>query len=128
LIKPEAASSQPVAGSSRPEAVFVLLLLQAMTWAIAGISAIPFAFGGEVSMLGLGLASLLLALGTCLIAIGILWRRRWARRLAMALECVTILGALALLALPIGANHGLVAWLTNVGLPVAVIVLLRKAF
>jgi hypothetical protein len=121
LIKPEAASS-------RPEAVFVLLLLQAMFWALAGLSAIPFALAGEISMLGLGLASLLLALGTCLVALGVLWRRRWARRVAIGLEILSLLGALILLALPIGAEHGPVAWLVNVGLPVALIALLRKAF
>jgi hypothetical protein len=38
-----------------------------------------------------------------------------------------VAGALLRLALPIGANHGLVAWLANVGLPVAVIALLLKA-
>jgi hypothetical protein len=119
LIKAEATSS-------RPEAAFVLLLLQALFWAIAGISAIPFALGGERSMLGLGLASLLLALGTCLVAIAIVWRRPWARRVAIALECLSLLGAFLLLALPIGANHGLVSWLVNVGLPVAVIALLRR--
>jgi CheY-like chemotaxis protein len=31
-----------------------------------------------------------------------------------------------LLVVPIGANHGPVAWMTNVALPIALIVLLRK--
>jgi hypothetical protein len=112
--------------SSRPEAAFVLLLIQALLWTIAGISAIPFAIAGEVFMLGLGLASLLLALATLLVAIGILWRRSRARRWAMRLEIACLAGSLLLLALPIGANHGPVAWMTNVALPVALIVLLRK--
>jgi hypothetical protein len=112
--------------SSRPEAAFVLLLMQALLWTIAGISAIPFAIAGEVFMIGLGLASLLLALATCLLAIGILWRRNRARRWAMRLEIACLAGSLLLLALPIGANHGPVAWMTNVALPVALIVLLRK--
>jgi hypothetical protein len=122
LIAPDA-----VAGSSsRPEAAFVLLLMQSLLWTVAGISALPFALAGEVFMVGLGLASLLLALATCLLAIGILWRRNRARRWAMRLEIACLVGSLLLLAVPIGANHGPVAWMTNVGLPVALIVLLRK--
>jgi hypothetical protein len=112
--------------SSRPEAVFVLLLLQALFWMAAGISAIPFAIGGELFMLALGMASLLLALGTCLLGIGVLWRRRWARRLVMGLEALCLVGSLVLLVLPLGANHGLVSLMVNLGLPAAVIVLLRK--
>jgi hypothetical protein len=115
-----------IESSSRPEAAFVLLLIQALLWTIAGISAIPFAIAGEVFMLGLGLASLLLALATLLVAIGILWRRNRARRWAMRLEIACLAGSLLLLALPLGANHGPVAWMTNVALPVALIVLLRK--
>lgn len=112
--------------SSRPEVVFVLLLMQSMFWAIAGISAMPFALAGEVFMLGLGIASLLLALATCLLAIGVLWRRRRARRWVMALEIACLVGSLLLFLLPIGANHGPVALLTNLVLPIAVVVLLRK--
>jgi hypothetical protein len=97
-----------------------------MLWAVAGISALPFALAGEIFMLGLGVASLLLALTTCLLGIGIVWRRRRARRWAMRLEVVCLAGSLLLFAVPIGANHGPVAWMTNVLLPVAVIVLLRK--
>jgi hypothetical protein len=112
--------------SSRPEAAFVLLLMQAMFWTIAGLSAIPFALAGEFFMLGFGFASLLLALGTSLLAIGILWRRRRARRCVMALEIICLIGSGILLVLPIGANHGPVALLTNVALPIAVLVLLRN--
>jgi hypothetical protein len=112
--------------SSRPEAVFVLLLMQSMLWTVAGLSAIPFALAGEVFMLGLGLASLLIALATCLLAIGVVWRRRRARRWVFALEITCAVGSLILLLLPIGANHGPVALMTNLALPVAVILLLRK--
>ena len=113
-------------GSSRPEAAFVLLVVQAVLWTVAGISAIPFAFAGEVFMLGLGIASLLLSLATTLVAIGIVWRRKRARKWAMRLEIACLVGSLLLMVAPIGANHGPVAWMTNVLLPVAVIVLLRK--
>jgi hypothetical protein len=122
LIAPNALASS----SSRPEAAFVLLLMQSLLWAIAGISAMPFALAGEVFMVGLGLASLLLALTTCLLGIGILWRRNRARRWALLLEIACLAGSLLLLAVPIGANHGPVAWMTNVALPIGLIVLLRK--
>ena len=112
--------------SSRPEAAFVLLVMQSMLWAIAGISAIPFALAGEVFMLGLGVASLVFALVTCLLAIGVLWRRRRARRWVMALEIACVIGSLLLMLLPIGANHGPVALMTNLALPVAVFLILRK--
>ena len=120
------APDRTAASSSRPEAAFVLLLIQALLWTIAGVSALAFAIAGEVYMLGLGLASLLLALATCLLAIGILWRRSRARRWAMRLEIACLAESLLLLAVPVGANHGPVAWMTNVVLPVALIVLLRK--
>jgi hypothetical protein len=110
--------------SSRPEAVFVLLLLQSIFWMVAGLSALPFALGGEIHMIGLGLVSLLLALFVCLVGIGILWRRRWARRTALVLEILCVVGSALELLLPIGANRGPVALLVNVALPVAVIGLL----
>jgi hypothetical protein len=119
LIRPEAASS-------RLEAAFVLLLLQSLSWLIAGISAAPLFFAGEVHMAGLALASMLLALGTCLVALGVLWRRRWARGWAMGIEIVCLFGAAVLIALPIGFNRGPVSLLVNVVLPVAVILLVRK--
>jgi uncharacterized membrane protein YhaH (DUF805 family) len=100
--------------------------MQALLWTVAGISALPFAIAGEVFMLGLGLASLLLALATLLLAIGILWRRNRARRWAMRLEIACLAGSLLLLLVPIGANHGPVSWMSNVALPIALIVLLRK--
>jgi hypothetical protein len=110
--------------TSRPEAVFVLLLLQSIFWMVAGLSALPFALGGEFHMIGLGLVSLLLALFVCLTGIGILWRRRWARRTALVLEVLCLVGSALLLLLPIGANRGPVSLLVNVALPVAVIWLL----
>jgi len=111
--------------TSRPEAAFVLLLMQATFWAIAGLSAFPFVLGGELFMAALGLVSLGLAAFAALLAVGLLKRRTRSRRWAMRLEITCLLGSLLLLALPIGANHGPVSLLTNVGLPLAVIVLLR---
>jgi hypothetical protein len=112
--------------TSRPEAAFVLLLMQSLTWLIAGISAVPFALAGEIYMAVLALATLLLALATCLCGVGVLWRRRRARAFAIALEVVCLLGTAVLMLLPIGFNHGLVSILVNAVAPLAVIVLLRK--
>ena len=114
----------PEPTTSGPEAVFVLLLLQAILWMVAGLSALPFALAGEVHMIGLGLATLLLALFVCLMGIGVLWRRRWARRAALVVEVICLLGAALTLLPPLGANRGPVALLVDVALPVAVIWLL----
>ncbi|TMC80358.1 MAG: hypothetical protein E6J06_14820 [Chloroflexi bacterium] len=112
--------------SSRPEAAFVLLLMQSIFWLIAGVSAAPFALAGEIFMAGLALATLLLALGTCICAIAVLWRRRWARVVVIALEVTCLFGSAVLLLIPLGFNRGLVSILVNVAVPVAVLVLLRK--
>jgi hypothetical protein len=111
--------------TSRPEAAFVLLLMQSTFWIAAGVSAFPFALAGEISMAVLGAASLLLAAVACLIAIGLVRRRHWSRRWAIALETVCLGSAALQLAVPIGANHGPVSLMVNIALPVAVIVLLR---
>jgi hypothetical protein len=111
--------------SSRPEAAFVLLVLQATFWAGAGISAFPFVLGGEVFMAGLGAASLLLATAACALAVGIVRRRRRARRWALVLEWACLAGSLLMLVLPIGANRGPVSILTNVVLPLTLVLLLR---
>jgi len=110
--------------TSRPEAAYVLLLLQAIFWMVAGLSALPFALGGELHIFGLGLATMVLALLLCLVGIGVMWRRLWARRVAIWLEAVCLAGSALLFLLPIGANHGPVALMTNVLLPAAVIWLL----
>jgi hypothetical protein len=111
--------------TSRPEGAFVLLIMQATFWVAAGISAFPFVLAGEAFMAGLGAASLLLACFACLLAIGLIRRGRRARRWAIALETVCLVGSLLLLAVPLGANRGPVSLLVNVVLPLVVIVLLR---
>lgn len=115
-----------VESSARPEAVFVLLLMQSLFWLMAGISAVPFALAGEVFMTPLAVATMLLALLTCLVGIGVLWRRRWARGLAIAIEAVCLFGSAVLLLIPLGFNRGPVSLMVNVLLPVAVILLVRK--
>jgi hypothetical protein len=111
--------------TSRPEAAFVLLVLQATFWVAAGVSALPFVLGGEVHMLALGFASMAFGGATIWMAIGIVRRRRWARRATLIIEWVTLIASLLMLAVPLGANRGPVTLLVNVALPLAVIVLLR---
>jgi hypothetical protein len=110
--------------TSRPEGAFVLLLLQAIFWGVAGLSALPFGLAGELHMAALGLVTLMFALVTCLVGIGVLWRRRWARRVALTLEVLCVIGSALQLLLPIGANRGPVALLVDVALPVAAVWLL----
>ena len=119
--------------TSRPEGAFVLLLLQTIFWVVAGLSALPFGLAGELHMAVLGLVTLMFALVTCLIGIGVLWRRQWARRVALTLEILCLIGSALQLLVPIGANRGPVALLVGVALPLAVVWLLwgkktRSAF
>jgi hypothetical protein len=102
------------------------MLMQSLFWLIAGISAAPFALAGETSMAFLALATLLLALGTCLTGLGVLWRRRWARAIAIALEVVCLGGTAVLMLAPIGFNKGLVSVVVSAVVPIAVIILLRR--
>ena len=111
--------------SSRPEAAFVLLLMQSTFWLTAGISAFPFVLAGEFWMLALGFASFVLAVAGYLLAIGLVRRSRRSRRIVLALEVICLLGSALLLAVPIGTNRGIVSLMVNIALPVAVIVLLR---
>ena len=104
----------------------MLMLLQGVFWLIAGISALPFAVAGERFMAALGLATIMLALATFLLGVGILRRSPRARALTIALEVISLFGTGVLVLLPIGFNHGLVSLLVNAALPLAVIVLLRK--
>jgi len=119
--------------SSRPEMAAVLLLVQASVWALSAVAALPFVLGGEVGMLLL--AALTGALVACalLLAVGLASRRRWARGWTIALEWTCLAGSALLMVLPIGSPHGLVALLVDLGLPVALLVLLmgrrgRRAF
>lgn len=102
----------------------VLLLVQASTWVLSGLSALPFSLGGEPGMLILAAVTAALVAFTLLLAAGLASRRRWARGWTIALEWMCLAGSLLLLLLPIGAPHGLVALLVNVGLPATLLVLL----
>lgn len=111
--------------TSRPEAAFVLLLMQATFWLLAGVSALPFVLGGEPYMLllaGFSFALAALAVGS---GIALVRRRRWSRRAVLILEWMCLAGSLLQLALPIGANRGPVSLLVNLVLPASVILLLR---
>jgi len=111
--------------TSRPEAAFVLLLMQSTFWIIAGISAFPFALAGEYLMAVLGAASFVVAAFACVAAAALVRRSHWSRRWALAFEAVCLAGSALLLAVPIGANRGPVSWMVNILLPLTVVALLR---
>jgi hypothetical protein len=110
--------------TSRPEAAFVLLLMQATFWTAAGVSGLPFVLGGEVFMLALAAASFVLSASAIAMAVGVVRRSLGARRWTLGLESVCLGGAVFQQLLPIGANHGPVALLVNIVLPFAIILLL----
>jgi len=112
--------------TSRPEAAFVLMLMQATFWCAAALSALPFVLGGEVFMPALSVATFGLAAAAVALAIGLVYRRPGARRWALVLESLCLAGGLAQQLLPIGANHGSVALLVNLALPAAVVALLAR--
>lgn len=114
--------------TSRPEAAFVLLLMQATFWFIAGVSALPFVLGGEVFMLALATLSLSLAAFAVAAAIYLVRRRRWARRAVLVLEWICVAGTLLLFVIPLGANRGPVSVMTNLLLPVAVLLLITPPY
>ncbi len=111
--------------TSRPEAAFVFLLMQATFWFLAGISALPFVLGGEVYMLLLATFSFALAGFTVWSGMAVVRRQTWARRAVLVLEWICLIGSALMFLLPIGANRGPVSLLVGVVLPVAVILLLR---
>jgi hypothetical protein len=114
-----------MSATSRPEAAFVLLLMQATFWFLAGVSALPFVLGGEVYMLLLAAFSFALAGFVVWSGMEVVWRRRWARRAVLVLEWICLIGSTLMLTLPIGANRGPVSLLVGIVLPVTVILLLR---
>src|SRR5256714_4019159 len=90
--------------TSRPEAAFVLLLMQATFWFLAGISALPFVLGGEIYMLLLGALSLALAGFTVWVGMEVVWRRRWARPTVLVLGWICLIGSPMILGLPTGRS------------------------
>jgi hypothetical protein len=111
--------------SGRPEAAFVLLLMQSTFWFAAGLSAFPFALAGETWMAALGIASWVLASAGCLLAAGVVRRSRRARRWTLVVEWACLAGSTLLLVVPIGANRGPVSLMVNLALPLTVVALLR---
>ena len=103
---------------------FVVLLLQACTWALAAVSALPFGLGGEAVMAALAVPTMGAVALALLFGGGLVARRGWARRWTIALEWTCLAGSLLLFLLPIGTPRGLVALVVNLGLPVAVLWLL----
>ena len=110
------------------DVLVVLLLLQSAVTLLSAVGLLVLAAvtgtPGALGMVGLVAAGPIMLLT---IAVGVARRRPWARRGAVIVECVTLLGVnigLLLDRLPqVNTDLGLAGLLTNVGLPVLVIVL-----
>ena len=107
----------------RAELASVLVVLQACFSIVAGLVALPFAIVEPgfraLALLTIGVASAMLWLAGQLRH-----QRRWARRLLIALESMSLLMSLLLVLLPIGTVRGPVPLLVNLVMPALVIWLL----
>src|SRR5258706_13603967 len=109
--------------TSRPEAAFVFLLMQATFWFLAGISALPFVLGGEVYMILLATFSFALAGFTVWSGMAVVPRHTSAPRAVLVLGWICLSGSALMFLLPVGANPVPVSRLVAVLLPVAVVLL-----
>jgi hypothetical protein len=112
-------------GSGRRETVFVLLLVQAASWLLAGLGALVFGLAGERAMLVQGILSIAFAWLVAGLAVMLILRARGARGAALTLEWSCLLWSLLQAVLPIGNRLGLVALLTGLVLPVCVLATLH---
>jgi hypothetical protein len=109
----------------RPEAAFVLLLIQGTTWMLAGLSALVFGVAGERGMLLLGVLTILLGASAGWLGVALLLHLKRARRLTLTLEWICLVGSLIQWVLPLGNRPGPVALLTGFVLPAALLWLLH---
>ncbi len=89
------ADSTSVQSQDKVEIASVLLVIQGSLFLVAGLSALPFAIV-EPSMRVEGPMTLLLAVGTFLLARGLRRHRRWARKGTLVLEVLTVIGSVFL--------------------------------
>jgi hypothetical protein len=116
---------QEVVPGSGADVARVLLVVQASLWLLAGLSGILVGIF-EHPLAPMGAASVLLAAATFWLARAIGRRRRWPRRVTLALEVACILGSMLLVVLPLGAMRGPLPILTNLLLPGVILVLLVR--
>jgi hypothetical protein len=111
---------------TRREIVSVLLVLQGALWLGAGLAAVPLVAlepaMGIAGVLTVGLAATMFVLSSRVRRDG-----RWARRVCIAIEGSFLVGALLLALLPLGSLAGPVPVITNLGLPLAVILMLATS-
>jgi hypothetical protein len=135
---PVASVARAAQAADRPAAdfLFILLLIQAGTWILAAV--LDLVFGLAILSVG-NVFTAVLTLGVAVfaivLAVGLARGRRWVRRPAIILEAVFIAGwmlgvliNLALIRVPAGLlfSDGPVTFLTDVGIPLTVIVLLLR--
>jgi hypothetical protein len=110
------------------DVVFVLMLLQGSFGLVAGIGFGIFSAAARALAVtsGLVLATLATSLLVIVFGMGIVRRKAWARRGALVFEMLALVtGILRSLPIP-GFDASLVALLTLVVLPLAVVLLLRS--
>lgn len=133
-----AESADPVQAQERPAAdfVFMLLLVQASLWILAALADVVFGIAlvsvGNLfsAIVTLGVATFAIVLAGCIVC-----SRGWARRAAIILEALFLSGwllgvliNLALIRVPPSLlfSDGPVTLLTDVGIPLTVMVLLLR--
>jgi hypothetical protein len=114
-----------MSGSGRRETVFVLLLVQAASWLLAGLGALVFGLAGEWAMLVQGIVTIGFAWLVGGLAVMLILRVRGTRGAALTLEWTCLVWSLLQAVLPIGNRLGLVALLTGLALPVCVLATLH---
>ena len=108
----------------RARVASVLLSVQAALWLAAAVVAIPFGIV-QPNIAGLVVATFMVAGLVFWVARGVRRRRRGARRLALIWGWTFLVGDVVLGLLPAGSIRGPVPLISNILLPVTVVLLLR---
>lgn len=104
----------------------LLLIVQASLNLVSGLGTLAYAAYGSAVSLRVGLLTVLVAAAGFVAAGGVVGCRRWARRLALILQWLVILDGLVTLLPHPGIGISLIALLTNLVMPLAIIRLLRR--
>ncbi|HEV1997382.1 MAG TPA: hypothetical protein VGR61_04525 [Candidatus Dormibacteraeota bacterium] len=115
------------AGDDRTELAAMLLFLQAAIGVVTALGAlvVSFTFASPT----MGIMTLAMLVGSAfwmVLGTGLLKEWRWARRTTLVLQWVGVAGGVIGMLLQLGTGLSLVALVTNLGLPLLVIRLLRQ--
>jgi hypothetical protein len=104
----------------------LLLIVQASLNLVSALGTLAYAAYGSAISLLVGLLTVLVAAAGFVAAGGVIGCRRWARRLALILQWLMILDGLATLLPHPGIGISIIALLTNLVVPLAIIRLVRR--